>query len=286
MSEHTISTPPDSPHHHSISKNKHQMTPGTENTHSKPTTIPFPLDTPAHGSGENSMPQSVGGHYHDDDEDASEDDIAEQLDEINENLKELKKQQKDLCDYVMETSHHVHIQKVENWLSYIDDSKYVFKWIRYVFAYVKWFYGCLGLVPLLGPYLQILFIANIFCTAYVYTPKLVQEMILMPLLRCLWTALLMIFSPLATCLYSIITSTNMLGMGNTIKAFLIDTIGDAYTMFSKGLLGASESPFFKEFIAVASYDLDAAKDWAYSNLEGGISGMLDQAGNLKAFFNP
>ena len=113
------------------------MTPGTENTHSKPTTIPFPLDTPAHGSGENSMPQSVGGHYHDDDEDASEDDIAEQLDEINENLKELKKQQKDLCDYLMETSHGKiqkvdSISKVENWFSnYIDDPKYAFalKWI-------------------------------------------------------------------------------------------------------------------------------------------------------------
>ena len=202
--------------------------------------------------------------------------MAEQLDDIHEILKELRKQQKDLCDYVMETSHG-QIQKVdstsklENWFSnYIDDPKYAFalKWIKYFFTLVIWFYGCLGLVPLLGPYLQILFIANVICTAYVYTPKLIQEMILTPLLRCLWTVLLMIFSPLITCLYSSIMSTHMFGISNMIKGFLIDTIGDAYTMFSKGLFDASESPFFKEYLV------------------GGMASMWDHVQNVKTFFNP
>jgi hypothetical protein len=282
-SEHTISTPPDSPYHHHHSKHKSHMTPGSENTAGKPNAIPFPLDTPANGEG--SMSQSIG-HYHDDDEE-DEDDLGEQLEEINESLKELTKRQKDLCDYVMESSHHVHIQKMEGWVfHFVDDSKHALRWIRYVFAYLKWFYNLLGVIPLLGPYLQIAFIANIFCTFYVYTPSIVQEMVVTPLLRFIWIGSLMIFYPLVTCLYNFAMSTNMLGVSNLIKGFLIDTIGDAYTMFSKGMLGAAESPYFKEFIAVAAEDLDVAKNFMYDNVQVGMGSMWEHAGNLKAYFNP
>ena len=176
----------------------------------------------------------------DDVDDDGESDVSgvELLMEIHSKLHEnheLQKANHQLLKKNFEQPHHTFFEEV------FHDSVVILSWL-------KFFYKLLGAFPVLGPWLQCVFLLNTFCGILIFIPVQVRELVIIPLLSMVGLLLKIFFYPLGVYTQRLLLSPHMNDVGVFFKDMVVDAVSEAFYLVGKGAMTLTGSDYLLTFM--------------------------------------
>jgi hypothetical protein len=162
--------------------------------------------------------------------DASE---VEMLSEIHSKLHEANELQlanHRLLTKAFQQPHHTFLEEV------FHDSVVVLRWMKFL-------YRALGSFPVLGPWLQCVFLLNTFCAMVMIIPTSVRETVIIPLLSLVGLFLKIFFYPLGYYSHRILLSPHMHEVGSFFKSLATDAVSEALYLVGKGAMTLTGSDY-------------------------------------------
>ena len=113
-----------------------------------------------------------------------------------------------------------------------------------VLSWMKFLYKLLGeTFPLLGPWLQCVFLLNVFCAILLLTPSGVREAIIIPLISAFGLLLKIFFYPLGYYMHRIMLSPHMSDIASFFKSIAVDAVSEAFYLVGKGAMTLTGSDY-------------------------------------------